>query len=128
MEFWRLPVTVTYTGNDTGSPSFDINVEFVGSDNKRRWRVANFAHNAGSVAYYICEVCPGKRASFPDDKIRLVVATQLQAVRHASIVFDVNDSHIDLGFSAVKNAYAAENWSRAVTSARKYGSAPRGKK
>jgi hypothetical protein len=41
---------------------------------------------------------PRQRASFPDDKIRLVVATQLQAVRHASIVFDVNDSHIDLGF------------------------------
>jgi hypothetical protein len=34
IEYWLVPVTATYTGNDTGSPSFDINVEFVGSDNR----------------------------------------------------------------------------------------------
>jgi hypothetical protein len=34
MEYWLVPVTATYTGNDTGSPSFDVNVEFVGSDNR----------------------------------------------------------------------------------------------
>jgi hypothetical protein len=34
LENWLVLVTATYTGNDTGSPSFDINVEFVGSDNR----------------------------------------------------------------------------------------------
>ena len=34
MEFWIVPVTATYTGSDTGSPAFGINVEFVGSDNR----------------------------------------------------------------------------------------------
>ena len=34
MEYWLVPVTATYTGDDTGNPSFDINVKFVGSDNR----------------------------------------------------------------------------------------------
>ena len=34
MEYWLVPVIATYTGNGTGSPAFDINVKFVGSDNR----------------------------------------------------------------------------------------------
>lgn len=34
MEFWIVPVTATYTGNDTGLAWTDLTVKFVGSDNK----------------------------------------------------------------------------------------------
>lgn len=34
MQFWIVPVTATYTGDDTGSPTYGISVKFVGSDNR----------------------------------------------------------------------------------------------
>jgi hypothetical protein len=34
MEFWIVPVTATYKGEDTGNTGFDIQVKFVGSDNR----------------------------------------------------------------------------------------------
>lgn len=34
MQYWIVPVTATYVGDDTGSPTFDIRVNFVGSDNR----------------------------------------------------------------------------------------------
>jgi hypothetical protein len=34
MEYWIVPITATYTGDDTGHTAFDISVKFVGSDNK----------------------------------------------------------------------------------------------
>ena len=34
MEFWIVPVTATYKGDDTGNTAFDIRVNFVGSDNR----------------------------------------------------------------------------------------------
>ena len=34
MEFWIVPVTATYTGDDTGTAWVDLTVKFVGSDNK----------------------------------------------------------------------------------------------
>lgn len=33
-EYWIVPVTATYTGDDTGTPWTDIQVNFVGSDNR----------------------------------------------------------------------------------------------
>ncbi|MFE6969390.1 DUF4190 domain-containing protein [Isoptericola sp. NPDC057653] len=32
MEYWIVPVTATYTGDETGLPMMDISVEFVGDD------------------------------------------------------------------------------------------------
>jgi len=34
MQYWIVPVTATYVGDATGSPAFDIRVNFVGSDNR----------------------------------------------------------------------------------------------
>lgn len=34
MEYWVVPITATYTGDDTGNAAFDIAVKFVGSDNR----------------------------------------------------------------------------------------------
>lgn len=34
LEFWIVPVTAVYTGDDTGDPTFEIGVKFVGSDNR----------------------------------------------------------------------------------------------
>ena len=34
MEYWIVPITATYTGNNTGNPTFGITVKFVGSDNR----------------------------------------------------------------------------------------------
>ncbi|MGH3562039.1 MAG: hypothetical protein ACRDTN_09640, partial [Mycobacterium sp.] len=34
MEYWIVPITATYTGNETGNAGFDITVTFVGSDNR----------------------------------------------------------------------------------------------
>jgi hypothetical protein len=34
MEYWIVPVTATYKGDKTGSPTFGIRVKFVGSDNR----------------------------------------------------------------------------------------------
>lgn len=34
MEYWIVPVTATYTGVDTGTAWFDLDIKFVGSDNK----------------------------------------------------------------------------------------------
>lgn len=34
MEYWIVPVTATYTGEDTANPGVDITVQFVGSDNR----------------------------------------------------------------------------------------------
>lgn len=34
MEYWIVPVTATYTGENTGTPWLDITVKFVGSDNR----------------------------------------------------------------------------------------------
>ncbi|RZL20712.1 MAG: hypothetical protein EOP31_31150 [Rhodococcus sp. (in: high G+C Gram-positive bacteria)] len=34
MEFWIVPVTATYTGDDTGTAWIDLRIKFVGSDNK----------------------------------------------------------------------------------------------
>jgi hypothetical protein len=34
MEYWIVPITATYTGNQTGNPTFGITVKFVGSDNR----------------------------------------------------------------------------------------------
>lgn len=34
MEYWIVPVNVTYKGDRTGSTAFDISVKFVGSDNR----------------------------------------------------------------------------------------------
>jgi hypothetical protein len=34
MEYWVVPVTATYTGDDTGNTAFNISVKFVGSDNR----------------------------------------------------------------------------------------------
>ncbi|MBM4546841.1 hypothetical protein GS457_19305 [Rhodococcus hoagii] len=34
MEFWIVPVTATYTGDDTGTAWVDLTIKFVGSDNK----------------------------------------------------------------------------------------------
>lgn len=34
MEFWIVPVTATYTGDDTGLAWIDLTVKYVGSDNK----------------------------------------------------------------------------------------------
>lgn len=34
MEYWIVPVTATYTGNQTGNVQFGIRVKFVGSDNR----------------------------------------------------------------------------------------------
>jgi len=34
MEYWIVPITATYTGNNTGNPMFGITVKFVGSDNR----------------------------------------------------------------------------------------------
>jgi hypothetical protein len=34
MEFWIVPVTATYKGDDTGNTGFEIQVKFVGSDNR----------------------------------------------------------------------------------------------
>lgn len=34
MEYWVVPVRATYTGSDTGNPTWDITVQFVGSDNR----------------------------------------------------------------------------------------------
>jgi hypothetical protein len=34
MEYWVVPITATYTGNDTGNTAFNISVKFVGSDNR----------------------------------------------------------------------------------------------
>lgn len=34
MEFWIVPVTATYTGDDTGTAWIDLTIKFVGSDNK----------------------------------------------------------------------------------------------
>lgn len=34
MEYWIVPVTATYTGDDTGTPWVDVKVDFVGSDNR----------------------------------------------------------------------------------------------
>ncbi|WP_141564306.1 DUF308 domain-containing protein [Mycolicibacterium palauense] len=34
MEFWMVPVKATYTGKETGNPTFGIRVNFVGSDNR----------------------------------------------------------------------------------------------
>lgn len=33
-EYWIVPVTATYIGNDTGNAAFGISVKFVGSDNR----------------------------------------------------------------------------------------------
>jgi hypothetical protein len=33
-EYWIVPITATYTGDDTGNTAFDIAVKFVGSDNR----------------------------------------------------------------------------------------------
>jgi hypothetical protein len=34
MEYWIVPITATYTGNQTGNPTYGISVKFVGSDNR----------------------------------------------------------------------------------------------
>ena len=34
MEYWVVPITATYTGDDTGNTAFNISVKFVGSDNR----------------------------------------------------------------------------------------------
>jgi len=34
MEYWIVPITATYTGNNTGNPMFGITVKFVGLDNR----------------------------------------------------------------------------------------------
>lgn len=34
MEFWMVPVSATYTGDETGSLMFGLPVQFVGSDNR----------------------------------------------------------------------------------------------
>ncbi|HIZ34457.1 MAG TPA: hypothetical protein H9815_01665, partial [Candidatus Ruania gallistercoris] len=34
MEFWMLPVTVTYTGTETGDPAWDLDFGFVGDDGR----------------------------------------------------------------------------------------------
>ena len=34
MEFWMLPITVTYTGVDTGDPFWDLDFGFVGEDGR----------------------------------------------------------------------------------------------
>jgi hypothetical protein len=34
MEYWIVPITAAYTGNQTGSPTWGITVKFVGSDNR----------------------------------------------------------------------------------------------
>ena len=34
MEYWIVPVTATYTGDETGTPWVDIQVNFVGSENR----------------------------------------------------------------------------------------------
>ena len=34
MDYWIVPITATYTGNNTGNPMFGITVKFVGSDNR----------------------------------------------------------------------------------------------
>lgn len=34
MEYWIVPVTATYTGDDTGTAWVDLTIKFVGSDNK----------------------------------------------------------------------------------------------
>ena len=34
MEYWMVPVTATYKGDDTGNTAFEISVKFVGSDNR----------------------------------------------------------------------------------------------
>lgn len=34
MEYWLVPVTATYTGDDTGTAWVDLTIKFVGSDNK----------------------------------------------------------------------------------------------
>lgn len=34
MEYWIVPVTATYTGDDTGTAWIDLTIKFVGADNK----------------------------------------------------------------------------------------------
>lgn len=34
MEYWIVPVTATYTGEETASPGVDVTVQFIGSDNR----------------------------------------------------------------------------------------------
>lgn len=34
MEFWMVPVRATYVGSETGTPAYEVRVEFVGSDNR----------------------------------------------------------------------------------------------
>ena len=34
MEYWIVPITARYTGDDTGNTAFNISVKFVGSDNR----------------------------------------------------------------------------------------------
>jgi len=34
MEYWIVPVTATYKGDETGNTAFEVSVKFVGSDNR----------------------------------------------------------------------------------------------
>ncbi len=50
MEYWIVPITATYTGDDTGTPWIDITVEFVGSDNR------TYSDNCGVVPDQLMDV------------------------------------------------------------------------
>lgn len=70
MEFWMLPITVTYTGTDTGDPMWDLTFGFVGDDGRtydddcgvipdEMWKVGEMYEDAEATANVCFEVPKG---------------------------------------------------------------------
>ena len=61
MEYWVVPVTATYTGDDTGNTAFNISVKFVGSDNR------TYDNRCGVIPAPLDDVGDCTRAAWPKE-------------------------------------------------------------